>query len=172
MYGLKKCLPLKLSNEQCPKQNRKQGLTPRLLLMLSLPHPTSGAGRASSACFWDGTSPQKPAPHFLLTVFHHPVSSQPLCLSPLNTQLSFPFRLISAQLSPNILPLIPSISLPSHSSQENTCKHSSHPMYEEKLKGAKPLKNLETISSALLPHAQEGICCQKPLLEGFLISWH
>lgn len=84
--------------------------------MLSLPHSTGGAGRATCAGSWDGMSPQKPAPHLPLTAFHLPVSSQPPCLSPLNTQLSFPFRLISAQLSPNILPLIPSISLPSHSS--------------------------------------------------------
>lgn len=120
-----------------------------------LPHPTSGAGCAYS---WDGTSPQKPALH-LFTVFHLPVSSQPLCLSP-NTQLSFPFRLISAQLSPSILPLIPNISLPSLQSLNIrrtpvACKHSSHPIQEGKLKGVKPLKNFKTICSALLPCAPE-----------------
>lgn len=44
-------------------------------------------------------------------------------------------------------------------------------MYEEKLKGVKPLKNLGTICSALLPCAPEEICCQKLLLGGFSVSW-
>lgn len=123
MRGLKNCLPRKHPSEQCPKQNRNRGLTPCLPLMLSLSHPTSGADSASCACSWEGMSPQKPAPHFLLTVFHLPVSSQPLCLSPLNTQLSFPFRLISAQLNPNILPLVPNILLPSHSSPLTSGEH-------------------------------------------------